>query len=276
MRVALVTDSTADIPQDLVTAYQISVVPTILVINGQSLEDGPGISRDEFYRQLPTLKTLPTTASPSAGTFMEEYDRLLNNGCDHVVSVHLSSKLSGLLNVAMTGAQKFNGRVHHIDSGQLSMGIGFQVLAAAEAAQRGAPLEKVLTAAEDIKSRLRVVAMLSTLEFARRSGRLSWAQASVGHVLQFKPFITLHNGVLNRYGEARSRKKGIQRLYQLLADLGPLERLAILHSNPDSDAQLMAAEFASQTSQPPLIVQVTPVIGTHAGPNGLGFAAVVQ
>ena len=275
-RVALVTDSTADIPKELAAAYQISMVPTVLVINGQSLEDGPGISRDEFYRQLPALKTLPTTASPSAGTFMEVYDHLLSNGYDHVVSIHLSSKLSGVLNVAMTGAEKFNGRVHHFDSGQLSMGIGFQVLAAAEAAQRGAPLEEVLNAAEDIKSRIRVVAMLSTLDYARRSGRLSWAQASVGQVLQYKPFITLHNGVLSRYGESRSRKKGIQRLYQLLTDIGPLERLAILHSDPDSDAQMMAAKFASQTSQPPLIVQITPVIGTYVGPNGLGFAAVVQ
>ena len=275
-RVALVTDSTADIPQELVAAYQINVVPTILVLNGQSLEDGPDISREEFYRQLPTLKTLPSTASPSAGAYMEAYDRLLSNGCDQVVSIHLSSTLSGSINIARTGAQIFNGRVHHVDSGQLSMGIGFQVLAAAEAAHRGAHLEDVLAAADEIRSRIRVVAMLSTLEYVRRSGRLSWTQASVGEVLQLKPFITLRNGVPSRYGEARSRQKGIQRLYQLLTDLGPLERLAVLHSNPDSDARLMASNFSAQTSQPPLVVQVTPVIGTHVGPNGLGFAAVVQ
>ena len=276
MRVALVTDSTADIPQELAAANQISVVPTILIVNGQSLEDGPDISREEFYRQLPTLKTLPTTASPSAGTFMQTYDRLLSTGYDQIVSIHLSSKLSGVMSIAMTGAQIFNGRVHHVDSGQLSMGIGFQVLAAAEAAQRGAGVDEVIAAADEIRSRIRVFAMLSTLEYVRRSGRLSWAQANVGEVLQLKPFITLRNGILSRYGEVRSRHKGIHRLYKLLADLGPLERLAILHSTPDTDAQLMAGIFTSQTSQPPLIVQVTPVIGTHVGPNGLGFAAVVQ
>jgi DegV family protein with EDD domain len=276
MRVAVVTDSTADIPRELAAAFQISVIPTILVINGQSLEDGPGISREDFYYQLPMLKNLPTTASPSTGVYLELYEHLLTNGYDHVVSIHLSSALSGVYNAAAAGAQSFKGYVHLVDSEQLSMGLGFQVLAAAQAARQGAHLEGVLAAADEIRPRIRVIAMLNSLDYARRSGRISWAQASVGQVLQLKPFITLRKGVLAHQGEARSRQKGIQRLYKFLSDLGPLESLAILHSTPETDAQEMAIKFSSQTSQPPLIVQVTPVIGTHVGPNGLGFAAVVQ
>jgi DegV family protein with EDD domain len=276
MRVALVTDSTADLSLELVAAYPIFIVPTILVIDGQNLEDGPSISREHFYTQLPSLKNLPTTASPSPGVFMELYQRLLTDGYDRVVSIHPSSALSGVYNAATTGAHNFKGYVYLVDSGQLSMGIGFQVLAAAEAAQQGAHVEEILAAVSEIRSRIRVVAMLSTLEYARRSGRISWTQASVGQIFQLKPFITLRNGVLVRHGEARSRLKGIQRLYKLLSGLGPLERLAIMHSNPDTDAREMAARFASQSKQPPVIVQVTPVIGTHVGPNGLGFAAVVR
>jgi len=276
MRIALVTDSTADIPQELVRSYPIVVVPTILVINNQNLEDGTGISREEFYRQLPTMKILPTTAAPSAGTYMKAYEALLSNGFDHVVSVHLSGILSGVINIARTGAQKFNGRVHHIDSEQLSMGIGYQVLAGAEAAQRGASLDEVLEAIADIRSRIRVFAMLNSLEYIRRSGRLNWAEANMGELLRLKPFVTLRDGAARRYGEAHSRKRGIQRLYKILEDLGPLERLAILHTNPDTDAQVMALKFAAQTSQPPIIVEATPIIGTHLGPNGLGFAAVVR
>ena len=276
MRIALVADSTADIPEDLTRLYQISVVPTILVINGQNFEDGKGISRDDFYRQLPDMKTLPTTASPSAGTYMRVYEHLLTNGFDHVVSVHLSNVLSGAINVARTGAEKFNGHIHLVDSEQLSMGIGFQVLAAAEAAQQGANLDEVLAVIKHTRDRVHVYAMLSTLAFVRRSGRISWVEASAGEILKIKPFLTLRNGIPRRHGEARSRAKGIQRLYDILSDLGSLERLAILHTNPDAEAREMAARFTSQTSQPPLVVQATPVIGTHVGPNGIGFAAVVR
>jgi len=276
MRVAFVTDSTADLSPELISAYPIFIVPTILVLDGQSLEDGPMYSREHFYRQLPSFVNPPTTASPSPGVFMELYQRLLTDGYDHVVSIHPSSALSGVFNSATTGAQNFKGCVHLVDSGQLSMGTGFQVLAAAEAAQQGAQVEEILAAVGETFSRIRVVAMLSTLEYARRSGRISWTQASVGQILQLKPFITLRNGVLVRNGEARSRIKGIQRLYKLLSDLGPLERLAILHTTPETDAIEMAARFSSHTQQPPVIVQVTPVIGTHVGPNGLGFAAVVR
>jgi DegV family protein with EDD domain len=207
---------------------------------------------------------------------MKAYEHLLSNGYDYVVSVHLSSILSGAINTARTGAQKFNGRVHHVDSQQLSMGIGYQVLAGAEAARQGATLDEVLEEIARTRTHVQVYAMLNTLEYVRRSGRLSWAEANVGEILQLKPFLTLRDGAPCRHGEARTRKKGLQRLYKILANLGPLERLAILHTNPDEDAREMATKFAGQTRQPPIVVQATPIIGTHLGPNGIGFAAVVR
>jgi len=276
MRVAVVTDSTSDLPADLAAAHHISVIPTILVLNGQSYEDGTGISRESFYRQLPSLKTPPTTAAPASGSFSQLYQQLKISGYDSVVSIHLSSALSAVHDSAKAAAQPYRDFVHVVDSQQVSMGIGFQALAAAEVAAQGAGVEAVIAAAGETRRRTRVTAMLDTLEYVRRSGRLSWVKAGFGQVLQLKPYLSLRDGVLFRQGEARSRQKGIQRLYQYLADQGPLERLAILHSTPETDALEMAKEFALHTLHPPLIVQVTPIIGTHVGPNGLGFIAVVR
>ena len=276
MRIAVVTDSTSDLPPALVEAYQIYVIPSILVMDGKSLEDGPGISREAFYRQLPHLKSPPKTASPAAGAYLKLYEKLQLAGYDHVVAIHVASTLSGICNTARAAAQNFNGFIHVVDSRQLSMGLGFQVLAAAEAAAQGAGIETVIAAANETYKRIQVVALLDTLEYARRSGRVSWLQANIGQVLQVKPFMALQDGTITRQGEARSRHKGILRLYKHLDNLGPLEHLAILHSTPDTDAIEMAAAFASQSSVSPVIVQVTPVIGTHVGPNGFGFAAVVR
>lgn len=276
MRVAVVTDSTSDLPPHLVAENQIFIIPAILVIDGKSLEDGPEISRDSFYRALPSLKTPPTTASPSIDVYMALYSRLRLAGYDRVVSIHVSRALSGVHDTAMSAAQNFDGFVHVVDSGQVSMGLGFQVLAAAHAARQGNGLEDVIAAAIEIRSRIRVVAMLDTMEYVRRSGRVTWAQASIGQVLQLKPFLSIRDGSVVRMGDARTRRGGIERLYKFISDLGPLEQLAILHSNPETDALFMAENFSPHTLQNPLIVQVTSIIGTHVGPNGLGFAAVVQ
>ena len=276
MRVAVVTDSTADLPADLAAELNISIIPTILVIDGKSYTDGPGISREDFYTRLPGLRTPPTTAAPAVGVYQELYASLKHSLYDQVVSIHLSGRMSGVLNAAKAAAQHFGKFVHLVDSGQVSMGLGFQVLAAAEKAAQGADIPEIIRAITDIQSRIHVMAMLDTLQYVLRSGRISRVRANLGELFQVKPFIELRDGGLVRRGEARTRRKGIERFYRYLAALGPLERLAILHSNAEADATQMASAFAAQVSQPPWIVNVTTIIGAHAGPNGLGFAAVVR
>jgi DegV family protein with EDD domain len=227
-RTAIVTDSTADIPPNLVEEHHIQVVPNIIVIEGESLEDGSGISREEFYTRLPEMKVSPTTATASSGTYQALYERLLQQGYENILSIHTSSLLSGIFNAASVAAQSFGERVRVIDSGYVTMGLGFQVLAAAEAAARGLGLQAIQDHLTDVRKRVRIIAMLDSLEYLRRSGRVSWAKARLGNWLHLKAFVEVKYGRVLSLGEARTRRKGIERLKEFLRNLGPLERLAIL------------------------------------------------
>jgi DegV family protein with EDD domain len=276
MSIAIVTDSTCDIPQELVKKCEIHVVPNILVINGRSIEDNEGFSREDFYRQLPEMDPLPTTSTASSGAFGAVYEKLLQKSANKIISIHAASLLSGIFNAASLAAQAFGNHVQVIDSQQVSLGLGFQVLAAAEAVAEGLAFEEILRRVEDVRQRVRFVAMLDTLEYIRRSGRVSWARASLISLLQIKPFIELRDGVVHRLGEVRTRKKGINRLLELLRDSYPWERLAILHSNAEMEARQLLEDLSPDMPTQPMIVNVTTIIGTHVGPNGLGFVAVVK
>ena len=276
MTIAIVTDSTADLSPDLLSVYGIHSVPAVLILDGQEFTDGQGITREQFYQLLPAMHTPPTTATPSSGTFEETYRRLLEQGVQHIISIHPPILLSGIFNAALIAAKKFGARVTVVDSGYVTLGMGFQAIAAAEAALLGKTLDEVISKIADIRRRTHLVAMLDSLEYIRRSGRVSWARASLGTLLQIKPFISLKDGEVLRFGEARTRRKGIERLYASLKKLGSLERLAILHTNAENEARQMVAEFTQQVKTQPLVVNVTSIIGTHVGPNALGFVAVVE
>lgn len=275
MPIALVSDSTSDIPPELLKKHNIHIVPNILVIDGQSFKDGEGISRDEFYRRLPEMNAQPTTATASSGSYQELYDKLLSLGAEAVLSIHPSPLLSGIFNAASAAAQLFGERVRVIDSGSISLGLGFQVLAAAEATAAGANMQTLHKLLADMHGRIRVTAMLDTLEYIHRSGRVSWARARLGSLLRIKPFLEVRDGKVIHLGEVRTRRSGIRRLKDLLQQASPFERLGILHSNAEEDATAFAKELQPHLPSPILVVNVTTVIGTHVGPNGLGFAGVV-
>jgi DegV family protein with EDD domain len=281
MSIAIVTDSTADIPYELADQHHIHIVPNTIVIDGQSMEDGRDLSRYEFYERLPALKQPPTTATASSGTYEALYEKLLAQGASHILSIHASSLLSGIYNAAHTAAQAFEGRVFVVDSELVSLGLGFQVLEAAEAVARNpgaedVPADQVLKLLEDVRSRTRVVAMLDTLEYVRRSGRVSWARARLGEMLKIKAFIEVKAGKVLSLGETRTFRKGFDRLIELLHDLGPLERLAVLHTNAEEEAGRLLNELDPQLPTEPLIVNITTVIGAHVGPRCLGFVAVTR
>jgi DegV family protein with EDD domain len=276
MTIAIVTDSTADIPDRLVEQYRISVVPNVIVIDGKSVLDGKEISREEYYNRLPAMKAQPTTATSSPGMYHELYEKLLEKGAKHILSIHAPKVLSGIFGAASTAAQAFDTRVQVIDSEQLTLGQGFQVLAAAQAALQGASLEAIVSRVDNVRRRVRVVAMLDTLVYVQRSGRVSWAKARIGALLNLKPFVEVRDGRVLSLGETRTRRKGIEHLRELLYRLGPLERLAILHTNAEADARQLLTSLTMDLPDDPLIVNITTVIGTHVGPNGLGFAAVIQ
>jgi len=282
MSIALVTDSTSDIPTEVLLHHDIHVIPNIVIIDGKNLVDGKDITRKTFYDNLPAMSTPPTTATASSGAYHELYESLLNQGASHILSIHAASQLSGIFNAASAAALEFENRVTVVDSGQLTLGLGFQVIAAAETSAQlknlseSQKLTAMLNTIDDIQKRVHVIAMLDTLEYVRRSGRVSWARARIGNMLRIKPFLSVNDGRVLSLGEARTRRKGIARLKQFLVSLGETERLAILHTNAETDAHQILADLNLELEQEPFIINVTPVIGTHVGPNGLGIAAVVK
>jgi fatty acid kinase fatty acid binding subunit len=276
MKLGIVTDSTCDIPHFLVEQYELEVIPCILVIEGKEYVDGKDITREEFYKQLPGLKTPPTTAAPSIGDFSTRYDSLLTRGCDHVLSIHAAAALTSILNIARQAAGDFSERVTWVDSTSLSLGLGFQVLAAAEAAELG--LGAALDAIKSTHKRLHVFAVLDTMEYLKRSGRVPATVAMLGSLLNMKPLIELTAGAVKAIGAVRTTSQANERMSKFLLEGGPLEKLAILHTGAESRAREFLNELMQQASQSVprdiLMVNVTTVIGTHVGPNGLGFAAV--
>lgn len=276
MKIGIVTDSTADLPAYLIEEHEIHVVPTILVLEGKEYADGIGISREEFYNRLPSLQTPPTTAAPSIGDFATPYETLLSNGCDHVISIHAASQLTTIINVARQAAKEFPDKITCIDSGSLSLGVGFQVLAAAEETESG--IRSALEAVASSRKRLQVSAALDTMEYLRRSGRVPGAVAALGGLLSIKPMIELKDGEVKPIGAVRTTKQADERMLKFLLELGDMERLAILHTNAEPRAKSLLDELMSRVRKSIpreiLFVNVTAVIGTHLGPNGIGFAAI--
>lgn len=277
MKLGIVTDSTCDIPQFLVEQYELEVVPCILVIDGKEyVDDGKGLTRAEFYKQLPSLQTQPTTAAPSIGDFSARYESLLRRGFDQILSIHAAGALTSILNIARKAAEDFPNRVTCLDSTSLSLGVGFQVLAAAEAAELG--LQAALAAVESTRRNLRVYAALDTLQYLRRSGRVPATVAMLGGLLSIKPMVELANGEVKPIGAARTTRQANERMSRFLLDEGPLERLAILHTSAEPRAREFLDKMMQKASKSMprdiLMLNVTTIIGTHLGPNGLGFASV--
>lgn len=280
MKLGIVTDSTSDLPKYLIDPYELEVVPSILILEGKEYADGAGISREEFYERLPSFQTQPTTAAPSIGDFSSRYESLFSRGCDRILSIHATGKLTTIINSARQAAQDFPEKITVIDSLSMSLGLGFQVLAAAEAASEDAEmgLQAALDAAESIRQRLHVYAAFDTLEYAKRSGRLPAALTILGGMLHIKPLIELTNGEVKPVGAVRTTKQANEKMMDLLLQDGELERLAIMHTGAETRAKEFLNTLMQRASQSVprdiLMVNVTTVIGTHIGPNGLGFAAV--
>jgi DegV family protein with EDD domain len=162
-----------------------------------------------------------------------------------------------------------------IDSGQVSLGAGFQVLAAARAAAEGRPLAEVLSAVESVRQRVRVVAMIDDLEYLRRSGRISWLRSGLGVLLHIRVLIDLADGAVRRLGQVRSRAKAIEALVERALSWGELAELGVLHSAAIDDATALAARLTGRMQHLPQVVEVTTVIGTHVGPRSLGVVGVL-
>ena len=276
MSTAIVTDSTSDIPIELREELGIFQIPVDLTLEDKTYLDGFDLSRNDFYDLLPTLKNLPTTAAPASGRFQRLYQEIFDSGHTRIISIHAASALSGIFNSARLASQEFSQTIQVVDSEQLSLGLGFQVIHAAKMAQQKIPLDEILNAIQSIKQRVYVFALLDTFEYIHRSGRVSWAKARLGSILNIKPIVELRSGQVINRGLARARSKGIQYLGESIKKLGRLEYLSVLHTNAAEAGKKFIKDFCPPEIPHPLLVNVTTIIGTHVGPNGIGFAAVVK
>ena len=272
---AIVTDSTADIPPEQAAALGITVIPALVTVGGKSYADGQGLVRSELYLGMASRRDLPTTASPSPMAFEAAYQRLLAGGAQGVVSIHVASQLSAIHAVATQAAKSFPGKVRVVDSGQLSLGLGFQVVEAAQAAAAGADPQSILQAAEAVRRRVRLVAMLDTLEFVRRSGRVSWLRASMSDILQVKLLVRVDGGKVERLALVRTLRRALDDLVGMVPAWGPLGRLAVLHTAAQPAAERLAGRLAAQTGLDPWVVEATTVIGVHIGPGALGISGML-
>ena len=273
--VKIVTDSTSDIPADLVAELGVTVVPSYVMFGLETYRDGVELSRQQFYEKLVATKVIPSTAAPPPDAYLEVYRRLAEE-TDEIASIHLASRYSAIYNSASVAAGDASGvRIAVIDSEQITMGFGWLVVAAAEAAQRGASLDEIVALVNAMKPRTRVLAALGTLEYLHRGGRVDWIRALVGTLLRIKPIIEIRTGEVNLAERARTLKRSLERLLALVQELGPLERAIVLHTNaPD-----LASGFADQLQQvhpqwKRRIEQAGVTIASHAGPGAVGVACV--
>jgi DegV family protein with EDD domain len=275
LTVHIVTDSTSDIPRELVEELRITVVPLTITFGTESFRDGLDLTADEFYARLQESKHLPTTSQPPPSLFEYEYQHLASQG--DVVSVHISNKFSGTVETARGAAQSVApDRISIVDTGSASMGLGLCVLAAARAAQRGASRDECAAAAESVAARLRIAVAFETLEYLRRGGRIGRATAFLGGLLHLKPILTVKDGETHPVTRVRSRAKALDALYQLCAE-GDVTEVAVLHTTTPVDAETLVERV--RQAAPGAIVHTGrfgPVLGVHGGPGMLGLAAVAR
>jgi DegV family protein with EDD domain len=275
MDIRIVTDSTCDLPKQTVSKLKVTVVPLLINQGKQSFRDGIDLSREEFYAQLPGYMPAPTTAAPSPEIFRQMYEELADYGAKSILSIHISESLSATINSARLAAEQFKRiPVTVLDSTQLSLGLGFIVEKAAELAELGHKAEEILESLQELTKRTYVFASIKTLEYLRRSGRMNFALARLGEILQIKPLLHMNQGNPTAH-RARTQTRATERLLEWLKEYAPYERLAIVHAGVVAEAEILRErirEFLPEGDIP--IVQIAPVLGSHLGVGALGFAVI--
>jgi DegV family protein with EDD domain len=275
-KVAVATDSVANLTPELVERYDIKVIPQCLNWEENTYLDGVNITAAEFYEKLGTAKELPTTSQPSAGEFIEFFEHLAEQ-CESIVCIVVSDHLSGTLDSATTAVEMMpDFPIEVVDSRSASMGQGFIALAAARAAEEGKNHTEVADVARRLVPITHAVFVVDTLEFLHRGGRIGGARRLLGSVLSIKPLLHLVDGKIEPLASVRTKRKALGRALEIIeADTtgkGPLHAAVLHAANPDEANQF--AQAVQERLQPVELVQteLTPVIGTHTGPGLVGLA----
>jgi len=277
MAIKIVTDSTCDLPAEVIKNLGITVIPLYINIGDQGYLDGIDISRQEFYSNLADYPTHPTTGTPGIVAFTQAFDSLVEQGADEIISIHISEQLSATIDVARTVARDYQrAKVIVVDSGQLSLGTGFQVELAAKMALEGSSLQDIMDAIKSTRSRTFVTAGLDTLEFLRRSGRMNRFMTGIGSLIQLKPILTMRDGQPGS-DRVRTSIRAEGRLVALLEKNLPIEKFALLHTNAHNKAEEFKKKIEKHLPEGEIFsMDITPVIGAHLGPGAVGYAILTK
>ncbi len=278
MTVRIVTDSTADITPTEAAALGITIVPLTVFFGEEAFLDVIELDSASFYAKLRETKDLPRTSQPSPASFQEAYTRLIEEGADGVLSVHLSSKLSGTYQSACTARNTMPEDIRKvpievIDSLSISGGMALSIRKAANEAKQGLSLEEIKNHLIEHLSRTRIFAVLDTLEYVKRGGRIGAARALLGNMLSVKPIVTLKGGEVVPVEQPRTRSKAYARLAQLTCELKPIEELLIAESSSgvgEQFAEVLKAVYAEPIQR----YALGAVLGTHTGPGAVAVAVV--
>lgn len=272
--VRIVTDSTADLPPGMAAELGITVVPLQVAFGSEVYRDGVDLTPDEFYAKLTQSPVLPKTSQPSVGAFEDVYERL-SQETDSILSVHISSALSGTYNSAVIARDRFRNRcsIEVLDSRLVTMGLGLVVLNCARLAQRGADLRAVTNHARRMLSNVHILFCVETLEYLQRGGRIGRATAFVGSLLSIRPVLKIEEGEVRPVEKVRTRAKAMDRLVEFVELFPNIEDLAIIYATTPDDVDLLLKRLEPTVPRERILVsKVGPVVGTHVGPGVLGFA----
>jgi DegV family protein with EDD domain len=275
-KIALVTDSTASIPQELVKDYNFIVAPQILIWGKENFEDGVNITPSEFYTRLKKTTVMPTTTQVTVAKFQEIYQSLLAEDYQ-ILTIVISAKLSGTLNSALQARTMMpaDAPIEIIDSNSTAMAMGFHLLTVGRAIKQGASFPECVALAQKAKEHTGIFFAVDTLEFLHRGGRIGGATRFLGTMLNFKPILELRDGRVEPIERVRTRGKSLSRIVELTVEkIGTRTpvRLSALHANAPEDAKLVLQEAAAKLNPIETVFsEVSPVVGVHAGPGVVGL-----
>ncbi|MEX1102624.1 MAG: DegV family protein [Dehalococcoidia bacterium] len=276
MPVRVVTDSTCDLPREIVRDLEITVVQLTVAFGDEAFRDGVDIDGPAFYERLIQAKELPRTSQPSTETFRDAYLQVADDA-NEVVSIHVSSRLSGTINAASIAREELSHQLHIdiIDSYNVSLGLGAVVVEAAHAARAGASMEEVGRVARGAMNRVKWYAFLDTLEYLQRGGRIGRARALAGSLLSIKPILHAEDGEIAPFERIRTRGRAVERLYDLAMEDAMVKRLYVASADNDDEAEAFVERLRPRMPHTDFVVaQFGPVIGVYTGPNALGFCMV--
>lgn len=276
-QIGIVTDSTCDIPQALIDQYGIIVQAHVVVWGAEQLRDRVDIQPDAFYRRLVSDPVMPTTSQATIADFAGAYRRAVEQGADEIVAVIVSGALSGAIQSATQAKEFVDVPVRIYDSRGATMGLGWQVLAAARARDAGGGAEEIIAAAEAARKRMHLFILLDTLEYVYRGGRIGNASRLVGTMLNVKPMIELdhESGIVEPMGLAMTRRRGLDTLVQKFfacMEPGRPTHVAVLHGDAEADAQALEHRVREEYHPAELVTTITcPILGIHTGPRAIAL-----